>query len=393
MAIPAIGKAPWGTHFCQFHDTKQDLLDILVPFFGAGLESNEQCVWVTCEPLGVDEATEALGREVGDLERRIADGQISIWPHPVYSGEPEGFDAEAYLDSWSPMVAAARTKGFDGLRISADSSPEDALRMWKPFMEYESVIGPRLASEQVVALCTYPMEMCDLPRMLDVLTRHKFALVKHGDWTLIEPSEQKMATAAVERMNIALAERTAELQSALADLRGFSQWVTHDLRAPLASIASFGDLLAEEWEDQLDERGRGMLERIRSGAARMDQLIAATLAYSQVQNATLDLHPLDLAAIVTRVWPTVAGAGRGRRAALHVGELPMAFGDRELVTQALTALLSNASKFTAHQPDPLVEVGARTEFGETVYYVRDNGIGFEAADAEAIFGAFTRMHS
>lgn len=393
MAIPAIGEAPWGTHFCQFHDTKQDLLDILVPFFRAGLHSNEQCVWVTCEPLGVDEAAEALSREVGDLERRVANGQISIWPHPVYSGEPEGFDAQAYLDSWLPMVADARAKGFDGLRISADSSPEDAVRMWKPFMEYESVIGPRLASESVVALCTYPLEMCDLPRMLDVLTRHKFALIKHGDWTLIEPSEQKKATAAVERMNVALAERTAELQSALADLRGFSRWLTHDLRAPLKSITSFGDVLAEEWQDKLDERGRGVLERIRAGAARMDQLITATLAYSQVQNATLDLRPLDLKAIATQVWSTLPSVGNGRQAALRVGALPTAYGDRDLVTQMLTALLSNASRFSAQRPDPLVEVGANIRDGQPVYYVRDNGIGLHAADSEIIFGAFTRLHT
>lgn len=390
LAIPAIGMAPWGTHFCQFYDTKQDLLDTLVPFFRAGLENNEKCVWITSEPLDTDDATEALSRQVDDLERRIAAGQMWFLPHESWYGDSGGDQSERYLQAIAPGIELALQEGYAGLRGTGNASWVQP-SCWKPYMDYEEGIGLRYGDQPLIALCTFPLAMCDSVKMIDVLMRHRYGLIRQADWTLIEPSQDKRATAAVEQMNVALAERTTQLQAALADLRGFSRWITHDLRVPLASVTSFGDLLAQEWAERLDDRGREALEGLRRGASRMDQLIAGTLAYSTVQNATPNIVPLDLRAIVGQVWPTVAGAARP--ASLQVGDLPMAHGDRRLLTQALEALLGNAAKYTAGRSDALVQVGATVADGETVYHVRDNGIGFDMADADAIFGAFTRLHA
>jgi signal transduction histidine kinase len=391
LAIPAIGKAPWGTHFCQFFGTKQDLLDILVPYFQAGLESNEVCLWATAEPLGADEAAEALSRRVVDFERRVAQGQISIMWYEAWYGNSHPIDAERYLKPILPSIRNAMAQGYAGTRTSGNVSWVEG-GDWNPFMAYEAALNPVLSNQQTLVVCTYPLAMCDSLKMIDVLMRHRFALIKHGDWTLIEPSEQKMATAAVERMNQALTARTAELRAALADLRGFGRWVTHDLRAPLRSVRGFSDLLAETVVSKMDDDERHLFERIRASTDRMDTLITDILAYSTAQQNALHPESLNLETLTQEVWETLAGTLYDHRVKLRISRMPRTYGDRVTLTQVLANLLGNSIKFTAKTPDPHVEVGARTVDGECVYYVHDNGEGFDPTQADKIFGAFERLH-
>jgi signal transduction histidine kinase len=321
LAIPAIGKAPWGTHFCQFYDSKQDLLDTLVPFFRAGLENNEMCQWMTSDPLTVEDAVEALSREVDDLERRVARGQMLIGPISFWYITSEEVDPERLLNLWTPAIENALTQRYAGLRVTGNESWLPA-RQWKQFMVYESTFGQKYLNQRVVALCTYPLGMCDSSKMLDVLIRHQFALIKHRGWTLIEPSERKRATAAVERMNQALAERTAELQAALADLRGFSRWVTHDLRAPLRSVRGFSDLLAETLVPRMQDDERHLFERIQASEDRMDTLITDILADTTAQQDALHPRPVDLEALVRETWETLADAMTAGRATCRSNNCP-----------------------------------------------------------------------
>jgi signal transduction histidine kinase len=393
LAIPAIGMAPWGTHFCEFFSTQQDLLETLVPYIRAGLEGNEACIWRACAPLDAEQAAEAMSREIDDFERRVADGQLMIMSTAGWYTTQERFEKDQVLSTVVPRVTTFLERGFSGMRVTGNMAwLED--RDWDEFMSYEEGLNQVMSGRNIIGLCTYSLDKCNADHLLDVLMRHQFALVKHEEWTLIEPSERKRATEAVERMNVALAERTTQLQAALADLRGFSRWVTRDLGAPLASITSLGDLLAEAGAGKLDDDELVMLERIRGSAARMDQLIRSILEYSTAQQAPLQARPLDLRALVAEVWPGVLSAVGGRPPGLWIGNLPMAHGDRVLVSQALGALLANAVRATAAQPDGLVQVGEMvTRDGGSAYYVRDNGIGFDPAEAESLFGAFTRLRS
>lgn len=393
LAIPAIGKAPWGTHFCQFYDAKQDLLDVLVPYFRAGLEGDEMCVWVIADPLGLDEAAEALSREVGDLGQRVAQGQMVFMSHGDGYGDEGALDPERRLQRWAHRIRQALEQGYTGLRATGDVSLS-ARRHWESLMVYELALGQRFVNQRVVALCTFPLDLCDSSKMIDVLMRHRFALVKRGDWTLIEPSERKRATEAVELMNQALAARTAELQAALAELRGFGRWVTHDLRVPLRHIRSFGEWLAESCESKLDDEERRMFERVLGSADRMDVLITDIQAYSAAQHHQLHLRPLDLEALARKVWQTLTGTTTGgRHIDLRILPLPQAYGDRMMLTQVLTNLLGNAVKFTGRQPEAHVEIGVLTMNGEVTYYVRDNGVGFDPAHADTVFTPFVRLHS
>jgi signal transduction histidine kinase len=393
LGIPALGEAPWGTHFCQFFGGRQDLLDFMVPYFRAGLERNEACLLTTTDPLPVDDAIEALGQEIEGFEKALDSGQMTVADPQARYLVGGHFDPDRLLEGMPALVEDALRRGYTGRRGCTNENwmrPED----WDPMMGMERALNGIVSGRKSLSMCAYPLPKCDAAHLVEVLMRHQFALIRHENWTLIEPSERKRATEAVEQMNVALAERTAELQAALADLRGFSRWVTHDLRAPLASITSFGELLAEAGAGKLNDDERGMLDRIRGSAARMDHLITNILVYSSAQHAELNRRPLDLRAMVAEVWSGVVGAGADRRANLRVYDLPMAQADPTLIRQTLAALLDNAAKSTARQPDALVEVGTITaRDGEPAYYVRDNGIGFDMADADSLFGAFTRLHS
>ena len=113
-----IGEVPWGTHFCQFYEDKQDLIDILVPYFKAGLENNEFCMWVTCEPLRSVEARAALAAKVENLETYIADGQLEILDHAEWYTVSGKFESDRALQGLIDRVETATRRGFAGLRIS-----------------------------------------------------------------------------------------------------------------------------------------------------------------------------------------------------------------------------------------------------------------------------------
>jgi hypothetical protein len=131
--ITTIGDVSWGTHFCQFYQGKQDLIDILVPYFKAGLENNEFCMWVTSEPLGSAEAKAALAANVENLETFIANGQLEILDTWYISGGE--FESDRVIQNWVNRLEAARRRGFAGLRLTGNPSWLEK-PAWHGFMEY-----------------------------------------------------------------------------------------------------------------------------------------------------------------------------------------------------------------------------------------------------------------
>ena len=137
--IDIVGDIPWGTHFCQFYQTKEDLIDILVPYFKAGLENNELCIWVTSEPLEVEEAKEALGKAVPDIDVYLERGQIEIIPDTQCYLKENVFDSDKILDGWIEKLNQALTAGYDGIRSSGDTFWLEKID-WSNFVEYEEEI-------------------------------------------------------------------------------------------------------------------------------------------------------------------------------------------------------------------------------------------------------------
>jgi signal transduction histidine kinase len=188
-------------------------------------------------------------------------------------------------------------------------------------------------------------------------------------------------------------DRTVALEEANAELEAFAYSVAHDLRAPLRAIDGYSHVLLSQHGASLDERGRDRLNQVRASAVRMARLIDDMLAFSHTSRREMAATAVDMNRLVRETVDEQRSACAGRVLRFEIGELPPAHGDRELLRQVLVNLLSNAVKFTRSRPEAVIVVeGAATVEGAT-YSVRDNGIGFDMAYADKLFGVFERLHS
>ncbi|MFC4159072.1 MASE1 domain-containing protein [Chitinimonas lacunae] len=203
-------------------------------------------------------------------------------------------------------------------------------------------------------------------------------------------SQQKAAEEALklhqEHLEELVTVRTQELAS-------FSYSVSHDLRAPLRLIDGMSMFLLEDYNDRLDDTGRDYLQRIRRGVHKMSDLIDALLALAQISRAELHAVPVDLSALAQELGQELRQLHPQQQVEFVVAPNLRARGDALLLRAALQNLLGNAWKFSRKVETPHIEVGALRQDGETVYFVRDNGAGFNMANADRLFGAFQRLHS
>lgn len=191
-------------------------------------------------------------------------------------------------------------------------------------------------------------------------------------------------------------ERRALSQRLLAankELEAFAYSVAHDLRAPLRSMDGFSQALLEDYANQLDERGKDYLQRVRSGAQRMAELIDALLALSRVSRSELRREAVDLSTLVRSVATALQKRQRERQVEFVIADGLLAQGDPQLLRLALENLLDNAWKFTARRQRAHIEFGSLDQAdGSPVYFVRDDGAGFDMAYADKLFGPFQRLH-
>jgi len=180
-----------------------------------------------------------------------------------------------------------------------------------------------------------------------------------------------------------------EVEAANAELESFSYSVAHDLRAPLRGINAFAQILQEDCSASLDDNGKRCLERVLTGATRMEELIDDMLAFSRVARDAFVRSTIDMGALVREVVDEI----KDRPVSVRVGHLPLSEGDRAMIRQVLSNLVSNAFKFTKKKEQPLVEIGSLSRGDETVYFVRDNGAGFDMTYANQLFSLFRRLHT
>jgi len=188
--------------------------------------------------------------------------------------------------------------------------------------------------------------------------------------------------------------RTAELEALTKEMKTFSYSVAHDLRSPLAAISGFGQILEKEFGPSVSPRGRHLLSRIRAAAHQMEEMTEGLLALARVSPAQMRAQPVDLGQIAAGLLERLRERDPHRNVDVHVMPDLWGRGDAVLLTQALSNLLSNAWKFTGKQPQARIEVGSRTgSDGQTVYFVKDNGAGFDMNYASQLFGVFSRLHT
>jgi PAS domain S-box-containing protein len=183
-----VGGVPWGTHFCQFYKTRRDLLDILVPYFKTGLESNEFCMWITSEPLSPDEVKKAMLKAMPDFAQYEAKGQIEIMPHDKWYLQGGVFDSQRVLNGWIDKLNQALANGYSGLRLTGNTFWLER-KDWESFTCYEAAVSDVIGRYRMLALCTYSLDRCTAADVIDVVRNHEFALIKQeGRWELLEKS-------------------------------------------------------------------------------------------------------------------------------------------------------------------------------------------------------------
>jgi signal transduction histidine kinase len=190
-----------------------------------------------------------------------------------------------------------------------------------------------------------------------------------------------------------LAEKTGELSEAVQDLEAFSYSVSHDLKAPVRAIEGFSRMLMREHSVASESDRLNMIDTIYSNTRRMSRLIDDLLTFSRTSRKKVKKAELNLYAMTAKVFEQLRHLTPERDIQFHLAELPPAIGDRSLIEQVMVNLLANAIKFTRDKKTAIIEVGGRTESKETIYYIKDNGAGFDEKFAGKLYEVFQRLHS
>jgi light-regulated signal transduction histidine kinase (bacteriophytochrome) len=212
-----------------------------------------------------------------------------------------------------------------------------------------------------------------------------------------EISERKIAEAQIVKLNMELekrvTERTLQLETVNRELESFAYSVSHDLRAPLRGIDGFSQALLEEYQDKVDEQGKNYLQRIRLATQRMAQLIDDILNLSRITRSEINIQQVDLSKIAWDIVNDLEESQPERHVEFFIQEGIIIQADSHLLHIALENLIGNALKFTSKHPTARIEFGVhQQQDGLPVYFIRDDGAGFEMNYAQKLFGAFQRLH-
>jgi hypothetical protein len=183
LGIPGLGAAPYGLHICHFFQTRHELADALVPYFEAGIDNDERCIWVTSSPLPAQDAfIEASKSE--KLTRAVASGQLRIFDAVEWYGEPKTLNADQVIQRWLGEERGALADGFQGLRITGNTSLVSRIS-WNRLIEYEKKLHDEIKDRRIIACCSYDREQCGSVEILEVVRCHHGSFDRTDDhWDL-----------------------------------------------------------------------------------------------------------------------------------------------------------------------------------------------------------------
>jgi signal transduction histidine kinase len=394
--LHAVGQLPWGAHFCQFYEDREDLVDTLVPYFTEGLRRNEACLWITSEPLQAEEARELMVQALPDFDGYLARGQIEIRDLAEWYVPSRRFDANDVLAAWLEREARAVRGGYDGLRLTGNTFWLERAG-WDDFMDYEQRVNGTFGSRRIMALCTYCLQRCGAQEIIDVVRNHQFALARRrGEWEMLEAASLKVAKQELANLNRDLesrvAERTRALETALSGRDEFLAMLAHELRNPLAPIRSAAHLvrvLAPRQPELVE--ASAVLERQVTHLARLveDLLDGARIAQGVIR---LRRERVSVATALSRAIETCQPAIAARCHTLSVSlpsEALYVDADPTRLAQVLGNLLDNAAKYT---PDGgRIALSVEREGAQVSIRVRDNGVGIPPDMLEHVFEVFTQV--
>ena len=427
-ALNPVGDLPWGTHICVFYETKDDLLETLVPYFKAGLENNEYCLWAISEPLTEREARDALARAVPNFDRFMADGRIEILPGQKWYLENDKLDPERILDGWHGKLREALAKGGEGIRVSGNAFWVRT-NYWTKFCQYEREINNSVAGHAMILLCTYSLLESRALDVLDVAGAHQFTLARRqGEWEVIETPELMQAKQEIKKLNEELegrvTERTQQLsqvtgqlkaqiaersraEQALADAQAeleraarlttlgvLAASIAHEVNGPLAAIVTNSEAslrwLANDAPNL--KEATDALKRIDRDANRASHAIQRIRAL--IKEDKTEYVELNVSDVIDDVLALTRGASQHHQVALRaelVGSTPAVLGDRMQLQQLIMNMVVNGIEATAMITGRKREVVVRsgvTDAGGLFVAVEDTGIGLDPATSDRLFDPF-----
>ena len=312
-----------------------------------------------------------------------------------------GYDTIGFLSASKALVALKLEK-FDLLLTDITMPGMDGITLLRSALKIDpDLVGIVITGEGTISTAVEAMQIGALDY---ILKPFKLGVILPVLARALEVKRLRMENArledcvreyvgGLEASNRLLESANAELETANRDLETFSFSVSHDLRAPLRHASGFSHILKERYADKLPEEAVRLIETIIASCGNMDLLIDALLRLSTTGRQGMSKAPIRLKAMITDVLEGLIKERSGRPIEVRIGDLQDGVGDAPLVRQVFVNLLSNAFKFSGKTEAAMVEVGCERKDGETVYFVRDNGAGFDMKHAEKLFGVFQRLHS
>jgi C4-dicarboxylate-specific signal transduction histidine kinase len=411
--IDVIGEMPWGTHFCLFYETKQDLLDTLVAYCKSGLESGEFCMWVVAEPLTTEEATDALRAAVTDFDQYLTSSSIEFLSARAWYLQGGRFDLEKVTTGWREKLGHALARGYAGVRVTGDTAWL-AKKDWKHFCEYEESLNDAVADQRLAVLCTYPLAACGALEILDVVRTHQFALARrHGGWDLIETAGLKQAKAEIARLNEDLerrvVERTSQLMQASEALREAQTELAHVNR--VTTMGQLAASIAHEINQPISaavtnanaalrflEAERPDLEEARQAIAQIiDDGRRAGDVIGRIRNLMKKLPPrkdgVELNHTIREVIELTRGEAAKNRVSVRVqlaDGLPVIQGDRVQLQQVILNLIMNAVEAMSgpHEGSRDLLIRSRMQESSVMVAVQDSGPGLSPEVVDRLFDPF-----
>ena len=425
--IGVVGDVPWGTHFIMFYETKEDLLDTLVPYFKAGLEAGELCLWAVSEPLTEEEAGNALREAVPEFDRYLADRSIEIvrGRQIYFSGNDP--DLERVIRAWAEKTDSALTRGYAGLRVSANTAWLER-KDWQAFSDYENEVNHSMSNCLMTALCTYPLAGSTAAEVLDVTRTHQFAIARRNNgWEMVETSQLKQAKSEITRLNDELERRVIErtqqltavneemrkevierqraeeaLLEAQADLTRVARalnmgelaaTIAHEVNQPLTAIVTNGNFCSRRLEGATpnpDELRAAIREIVNDGtrASAVISRIRGLLIKQTPRRAELDVN--EVIQDVTRLLRHELTRNRVTLRRDFAPDVPRVLGDRVQLQQVMLNLIMNsidAMSVITDRPRELLIKSARHSDGVSIQ-VQDSGPGIDPGQVDRIFEPF-----
>ena len=415
-------------HKCLIYDGEPaEQLPVVVPLLVDGLADNWRCLYLA-DPGTLPIMERALSEHGVDTRREQDRGALilSADRSHLVGGR---FYPEAMVAAIGKLIDESVAQGFAGLCATGDMRWElgdDA--NFAHLREYEARLEQLFRDKPLRGICQYRRDVVPAHAVRDALATHRSTylgtalnrdnlfyippelLLEGGgaeqqtEWMyqqivrIIKAEEQRdraLQDLAATNQNLErrVAERTAELEAANRHLEAFAYSVSHDLRAPLRAIGGFSNILREDFAQTLGAEGAKHIDRVVTQVQRMSELIEGMLQLSKIMKTELHAVRVDVTALAEEVALELRETDPQRSAEFVIHRSLSAVADRVLLRALLVNLISNAWKFTGGRSKARIEVGAETDAGgQRVFYVRDNGAGFDVRKAERLFAPFQRFH-